>query len=129
MEQPAAGIGHLVVSSRHFARRLLALGENRLELLMVEVQEGREHLLRAILLGCGAAAFGLLAVATLSVATVLLLWALSPVVVLLALTGLYSAAAGFLYLRLSRLLRNWQSLPATLNQLRKDSACLEQRLG
>jgi uncharacterized membrane protein YqjE len=39
----------------------LAIGENRFELLMVEVQEERERLLHAIVLALGAAALGLLA--------------------------------------------------------------------
>jgi len=33
-----------------------------------------------------------------------------------------------LYRRLTRLLRDWQNLPATLDQLRKDRACLENIL-
>ena len=40
----------LGANSKQFARRRLAIGENRLELLMVEVQEEREHLLHAFLL-------------------------------------------------------------------------------
>ena len=41
--------GQIGTSSKHLARRLLTIGENRLELLMVEVQEERERLLHAIL--------------------------------------------------------------------------------
>jgi uncharacterized membrane protein YqjE len=44
-------------SSRRFARRLLTIGENRLALLLVEVQEERERLLHAFLLGLGGVAF------------------------------------------------------------------------
>lgn len=76
-------------SSRRFARRLLTIGENRIELLLVEVQEERERLLHAFLLGLGVAALGLLAALTLTAAIVVWLWACSPVAVLLALTGLY----------------------------------------
>ena len=95
---------------------------------MVEVQEERERLLHAILLALGVAAFGLLAGIALTAAIVVLLWAYSPVAVLLALTGLYGAAAVCLYRRLAGLLRDWQTLPATLDQLRKDRACLEKKL-
>ena len=55
MENSINGLGPLAASSKHFARRLLTIGENRLELLMVEVQEERERLLRAILLALGVA--------------------------------------------------------------------------
>jgi uncharacterized membrane protein YqjE len=109
-------------------RRLVTIGENRLELLAVEVQEEREHHLHAILLAFGVAAFGLLASLTLTAAIVVWLWAWSPVAVLLILTALYAAAGICLYRRLIGLLRNWQTLSATLNQLRKDRAGLEKIL-
>jgi uncharacterized membrane protein YqjE len=50
MEPPPANAGQLVEASKRFARRLLAIGGNRFELLTVEMQEERERLLRAILL-------------------------------------------------------------------------------
>ena len=53
-------LSQLAAGSKALAWRLLAIGENRIELLMVEMQEGRERCLRAILLACGVAAFGLL---------------------------------------------------------------------
>ena len=112
-------------ASMQFARRLLSIGENRLELLLVEVQEERVRLLRAILLALGVAAFGLLAVVALTGLVVLLFWSFSPLALLLALTGLYGSAAAILYWRLTVLLRDWESLPATLDQIRKDRACLE----
>ena len=125
MEPSTVNLEQLAATSKHFARRLLTIGENRLELLMVEAQEERVRLLRAILLALGVAAFGLLAGVALTGIIVWLFWKLSPLAVLLALTGLYGAAAAFLYRRLTVLLRDWQSLPATLDQLRKDRACLE----
>jgi len=128
METANDNLGPFAASSKLFARRLLTIGENRLELLMVEVQEERVRLLRAILLVLGVAAFGLLAGVALTGAVVVLFWDLSPVAVLLALTGLYGAAAVLLCRRLTVLLRDWKNLPATLDQLRKDYACLERAL-
>jgi uncharacterized membrane protein YqjE len=74
------------------------------------------------------AAFGLLAGVALTGAIVILLWELSPVATLLVLTGLYGTAAACLYRRLTVMLRDWQTLPATLDQLQKDRACLEKAL-
>ena len=128
MEESIVSLGHLATNSKTFARRLLTVGENRLELLTVEVQEERERLLHAILLALGVAAFGLLASLTLTAAIVVLLWTWSPLAVLLTLTGLYGAAGVCLYRRLTGLLRDWQTLSATLDQLRKDRACLEKNL-
>ena len=128
MEPASIHAGKLVETSKRFARRLLTIGENRFQLLMVEVQEERERFLRAILLALGVAAFGLLAGVALTGAIVVLLWELSRVAALLVLTGLYGATAVWLYRRLSMLLRDWQNLPATFDQLRKDRACLEKHL-
>ncbi len=118
----------LAETAKRFARRLLTIGANRLELLMVEVQEERERLLHATLLALGVAAFGLLAGAALTGAIVILLWEVSPVAVLLGLTGLYGVTATVLYRRLTLLQRDWKSLAATLDQLGKDRACLENAL-
>ncbi|MEI6194327.1 MAG: phage holin family protein [Verrucomicrobiota bacterium] len=128
MEESTGSFKQLAANSKRFARRLLTIGENRLELLAVEVQEGREHLLQALLLALGVAAFGMLASLTLTAAIVVWLWAYSPVVVLLVLTALYAVAGICLYRRLTGLLQEWQTLSATLDQLRKDRACLEKTL-
>jgi len=128
MEPGSANPGQLVDTSKRFARRLLAIGENRFELLMVEVQEERERLLRAILLALGVATFGLLTGVVLTGTIVVAFWELSRMAALLVLTTLYGAAAFSFYLRLTRLLRDWQNLPATRDQLRKDRQCLEEQL-
>jgi uncharacterized membrane protein YqjE len=128
MEESAVSFTQLATTSKTFARRLLTIGENRLELLAVEVQEECERLLHAFLLALGVAAFGLLASLTLTAAIVVLLWAWSHVAVLLTLTGLYGVAGACLWRRLTGLLRDWQTLSASLDQLRKDRACLEKIL-
>jgi hypothetical protein len=81
--------------------------------------------LQALLLAFGVAAFGLLAGLTLTAAVVVWLWAW-PVTVLLILTCFYGGAGIFLYRRLTGLLLDWQTLSASLDQLRKDRACLEK---
>lgn len=128
MEPAPSHAGRLVESSKRLARRLLTIGENRLELLMVEVQEERERLLHAILLALGVATFGLLTGITATALIVVLFWAYAPVLALLALTALYAAAGIYLYRLLTARLRDAQTLAATLDQLRKDRACLEKSL-
>ena len=128
MEESTVSFRQLAATSKQFAQRLLTIGENRLELLTVEVQEERERLLHAILLAFGVAAFGLLAGIALTAAIVVLFWAWSPVAVLLTLTVLYGAAGVYLWRRLAGLLRDWQTLSASVDQLRKDRACLENIL-
>jgi uncharacterized membrane protein YqjE len=128
MEESTASFSQLAASSKQFARRLLIIGENRLELFAAELQEERERLLHALLLALGVAAFGLLAGIALTALVVVLFWSVSPAGVLLVMTVLYGAAAAFLYVRLTRLLRDWRTLSATLDQLQKDRACLEKLL-
>ena len=125
---PPSSAGRLLGLSKAIARQLLTVAENRVALLLVEAQEGRERLLRAILLALGVAAFGLLAGIAFTGAVVVSLWGLSPLGALLALTGVYGAMAVCLYRRLTRLLHDWQAFSATLEQLRKDRACLEENL-
>ena len=128
MEESSVSFKHLAATSKQFARRLLTIGENRLELLTVEVQEERERLLHAILLALGAATFGLLTGITGTALIVVLCWAYSPVLALLALAALYGSVGIYFYRQLTARLRNAQTLDATLNQLRKDRACLEKAL-
>jgi uncharacterized membrane protein YqjE len=112
-------------AARRLARRLLATGENRLELLAVEVQEERDRLLHGVLLAFGVAVLGLLAGLAITTAAVILLWAYCPVTVLLTLASLYTATGICLCWRLAVLLRDRETLSATRAQLRKDRLCLE----
>jgi len=127
MEASTVSFKHMAATSRQLVRRLLTLGENRLELLAVEVQEERERLLHAFLLALAVAAFGLLAGLTLT-AAIVLCWPGNPVVALLTLTLLYTVAAIILCRRVLGLLRDWQTFAASLDQLRKDRICLEKIL-
>jgi uncharacterized membrane protein YqjE len=127
-ESPPSNAAQLTDASKRILRRVLTIGANRFELLLVEVQEERERLLRAILLALGVAAFCLLAGMALTCTIVVLLPEPWRAGALLVLTGSYGATALWLYRRLTRLLRDWQNLPATLDQLRKDHAWLEKHI-
>jgi uncharacterized membrane protein YqjE len=128
MEERTAANGQERGASRQFVRRLLTVGENRLELLTVEMQEERERLLQALLVALGVAVFCLLAGMVFTALVVLLFWPYSPVGVLLGLTLLYGGTGVQLARRLTGTLRDWQMLSGTLDQLRKDRACLEKLL-
>ena len=127
MEATTASVRQLAATSKQMARRLLTLGENRLELLAVEIQEERERLMRAFLLALAVAVFGLLAALTLT-AAIVLCFPNSLVAALLTLTVIYATSAIILYRRVLGLLRDWQSFAATLDQFRKDRQCLEDLL-
>ena len=75
MEPIGSSLWRIAATSKHFARLLLTIGENRLELLGVALQEERELLLRVLLLALGVGTFGLLVGMTLTAAIVVYLWA------------------------------------------------------
>ena len=128
MEPTPAHLDQIVDSSKQFARRLLTVGENRLELLVVEIQEQRARLLHAMFLALAVAVFGFLALLSLNVAIVILLWERWPISALLVMCAVYSTGAYCCYRQLASLLRDWTLLSATLEQLRKDRECLEKNL-
>ena len=88
MEAAPNSARDFVELSKRLARRVLAIGANRFELLMVEVQEERERLLHAIVLALGVATLSLLAGMALTGAIVVLMWEHSRVGALLVLTDL-----------------------------------------
>jgi uncharacterized membrane protein YqjE len=126
MQTPSDNGLHLGDATKRIAQRVFVIVENRLQLLMVEAQEERERVLLAILLALCAAVFGLLAGVTLTVVIAVALWEHSPIIALLVLVALYTIAAMVFYGRLFRLQRDWQTLPGTLEQLKKDRECLEK---
>ena len=128
MDADAHPLWQLARTSKRLARLLLAIGENRVELLMVALQEERQQALRAILLVLGMAVFGLLAGITFTAAVAVFWWDYSPLGVLLTLTAVYATAGILLSWRLRRLRRDWRTLSTLLDQLREDRASLKETL-
>lgn len=124
---PAEESSSFAAASGRLAHRLLVIGENRLQLLLVELEEERERCLRAVCLAIAVAVFGLLAGLTVTMMVVLIFWDHSPVVVLAILCALYAGAAGCFAFKLVRFQKDWQTLPATIEQLKKDRECMEKK--
>jgi uncharacterized membrane protein YqjE len=115
-EIPAAG--------RRLAKRAVDLGVNRMELLLVELEEERERIVQALIYSLAAAVFGLLAGISLTFLIVILFWEQSHWMAVGILTVVYGIAAILIIVRLASLRRDWRAFSATLDQLRKDTACL-----
>ena len=114
-------------SLRQLARTLLAIIENRLELLLLELHEERIRFFKALLLAAAIAAVGALsvAIAIFALALVVLqqfglkgLWVMSGLGLLVTLLGCW---------RLRARLKAWPLLSGTLAQLKKDRQCIESR--
>jgi uncharacterized membrane protein YqjE len=123
-EHTEESLGALLGASRRIAQRTLDIGANRVELLMVEVQEERERLLRAFHLALAAAAFAVLGGFALTFALAVLLWDHGAVAVLFGIAAACIGTTLSLRLRISSLQRDNVMFAATLDQLRKDRECL-----
>jgi uncharacterized membrane protein YqjE len=118
----------LVGASKRVAQRTLDISSNRLELLIVELQEERERLFATVLLTLVAAGLALLAGIAFTLGITVLLWEHSPGATLAVLTAVYAAGAALLYAKVVRLQRACDMFAATLEQLRKDRECLARNL-
>ncbi len=108
------------------SRSLMALGENRLELLILELEDERILLVRSLFLSLGIFTFGLLGMCTLSAAVVIGFWTVHPGIVLAVFAGLYGLLAIAIGLVLRRMIRRAAPFSATLDQLRKDRREIEK---
>lgn len=105
--------------------RLMAVGQNRAELLMVEMQEERARAQVVIFLGLGIAVFGLLATLTVT-AVIACAFASHLLLALGVLAGVYGIATVLFYLKLSRMLSRWEGFTGTREQFEKDGECLKK---
>jgi uncharacterized membrane protein YqjE len=129
MEAPSDNVPNLADATKRIAQRAFVIVENRLQLLMVEAQEERERILKAMLMAMAAVAFSLLAGVTVTIIVAVAFWNCYPIIALAILAALYIAVAIFFGVKLMKLQRDWQTLPETIDQLRKDRECLEKQLG
>ena len=128
MESPHPTVGEVVGASKRMAQRVVDIGSNRLELLIVELHEERDRLLLTVIMTLGAAALALLAGFAFTLAIMVLLWERSPGAAMAILTVLYAAGAAFLFWKVVQLQRTWEMFGSSLDQLRKDRECLTRNL-
>lgn len=113
-------------SVKRLLNTALAGVENRIELFLVELREERFRLFDVLLLGCAVAVLGFMALVMTTVTLVVVFWDSARVPVLVILSVCYSLAALGVFWRLKIRLRNWSSFSATLDELKKDRACLDE---
>src|SRR5712675_241396 len=114
-------------SAQRLLNTALAGVENRIELFLVELREARFRVFDVLLLGCAAAVLGFMALLMVTVALVVIFWDSARVPVLVVLSVCYSLATLVVLWRLKLRLRSWSSFSATLDELKKDRACLEEK--
>lgn len=118
----------LVNRARRVLDSGLALAQNRLELVSVELQEEKHRLVELLLWAMLAAVGGVLALVTGTLAVVVLFWDTARELVLAGCAVFYLALAlgAFTMLR-----RRWIKSPppfaTSLDELRKDRGCLHAK--
>jgi uncharacterized membrane protein YqjE len=124
MDEPETVHPGLLATFRRLAATLVAIIQNRLELLLVELQEERVHLIKAVLLTAAIVALGAFTLAMAACALSIVVWNQFGVQGLWALSGLGLLGTLLTYWQLRTRLKNWPLLPGTLAELKKDRDCL-----
>jgi uncharacterized membrane protein YqjE len=104
-----------------------AMFHNRLELLMVEVEEERWRFFHALLLAGMVLVLAGMTLMAGTIAAVVLCLNAGRGDLVLALIGFYLVATAICYWRLRSRLKDRELFPATRAELRKDKACLEEK--
>jgi len=127
MEEPGESTPGIFASLGRLLKTALAVAQNRLELLLVEVQEARWRFLDALLLVGVALILALMTLMTATVTIVVVCVEAKRLDVVVALALLYLAGTIFTFWRLHARLKSWAPFSATLAELKKDKACLDEK--
>ena len=127
MEEPGDNPPSLFASMKRLWRTVLAIAQNRLELLLVELEEERLRAVEALFLTVAVAVLALMTLIVGSFALVILFWDDHRLAVLGTLGLVYLLATLGMWWRLRARLRTWQSFSATVAELKKDKAWLEKK--
>jgi uncharacterized membrane protein YqjE len=126
MAEPGESKQGIFASLRRLLKTVLAIGQNRLELLVVELQEERWRFFNALLLAGVVLILMLMTLMAATATIVFLCVRADRLDLLVALILLYLAATIVSFWRLRIRLKNWVPFSATLAELKKDKACLEE---
>jgi uncharacterized membrane protein YqjE len=102
----------------------LLMVENRVELFSVEFQAERCRIAEAIILTAAAVAMGMMTLSLITLTVILLFWESARLAALLGLSGLYLTLTVAAFRSLSVRLKSRTAFAGTLEELKKDRACL-----
>ncbi len=119
--------GGLLGSVKQMLLTASQLLESRVELFLLELKEERLRVLAALLLVLAGGICALMTLVLVTFTIVVVFWNEYRITVLVALTGAYAAGAAGAFVALRRRLRRWQAFSASLEQIKKDRACLETK--
>jgi uncharacterized membrane protein YqjE len=127
MAEPSEPKPGIFASLKRLLRTVLAIAQNRLELFLVELQEEWWRFFDTLLLA-GVVLILLLMTLMVATATVVFLCVRAGRLdLLIGLILLYLVATIVSFWRLRTRLRKWAPFSATLAELKKDYACLDEK--
>jgi uncharacterized membrane protein YqjE len=127
MEDPGESAPGIFASLRRLLRTVLAIAQNRLELLLVEWQEERWRFFDALLLAGVALILALMTLMTATILIVVVCVKANCLDLVVVLVLVYLAGTIFSVWRLRTRLKKWKPFAASLAELKKDKACLDPK--
>ena len=127
MEEPEQSTPGIFASLGRLLRTVIVIAQNRLELLLVEAQEERWRFFDALLLAGVVLILALMTLMAATITIVVVCVKADRLDLVVALVLLYLAGTIFSLLRLRARLKKWAPFSATLAELKKDKACLDEQ--
>lgn len=117
-----------MASARRVLDSALALAEDRLRLLSVELQQEKWRLVDLLLRAAAAVVLALLAVVAATATLIYLLWPLSPLGALLGVTIVYALAAIILLKGIQKRVKEGpRPFAGTISEFQRDRECLRPK--
>ncbi len=127
MDEDEKAPASLLEAPRRLGATFLTILHNRLELLVVELQEERVRILEAVLFVAVIATLGFFTLASVATAVIILTWNKFGVDGLFVVGGVGLAGTLLIVWRLWVRMKTWEFLPGTLTELKKDLECLDNK--
>ena len=126
MEEPEESTPGIFASLGRLLRTVIVIAQNRLELFLVEAQEERWRFFDTLLLAGVVLILALMTLMAATITIVVVCVKADRLDLVVALVLLYLAGTIFSLLRLRTRLKQWIPFSATLAELKKDKACLDE---
>jgi uncharacterized membrane protein YqjE len=126
MEEPEESTPGIFASLGRLLRTVIVIAQNRLELFLVEAQEERWRFFDTLLLAGVVLILALMTLMAATITIVVVCVRAERLDLVVALVLLYLAGTIFSLLRLRTRLKQWIPFSATLAELKKDKACLDE---
>jgi uncharacterized membrane protein YqjE len=127
MDQEGLPKGGLVASVRRLIDTVLALFQTRFELFTLELQEEKQRFIGIMIWACLGVAFAWMAMTFITLTIVYLFWENARLIVLALFALLYLSLTLVAVRALWVRLKKGKPFAATLEELKKDRACLNPK--